>query len=38
MDVAVGDNELCVNLHAMLVGAKYCSLLPLDSGTACNVH
>jgi len=29
MDDAVGDTELCVNLPAILFGAKYCRLLPL---------
>jgi hypothetical protein len=29
MDDAVGDTELCVNLTAMLFGAKYCRMLPL---------
>ena len=29
MDDAVGDTELCVNLPAMLFGAKYCRLLSL---------
>jgi hypothetical protein len=38
MGVAVGDTELCVILSAMLVGAKYCRLPPLDSGTVCNVY
>jgi len=29
MDDAVGDTELCVNLPAMLFGAKCCGLWPL---------